>query len=472
MMILLGAVIAGAAEPDLKTLAEALAAPQVAGAVSLAGPLEVGRAKITPRPGATVYALTAAGLPCGLWVKGPAAFTYRVEDRFSQPVAQRNLKSASRLDSTMRDGALVVTAEAEEAVVWGWNLPAGEPVEAAPATAFAFSPWARERLERSLDSNPVRDMLLAHYNGRTDSRHVLLRSGKGDLVVDVDSRPHVLTEWLMRFERFGADAGGHAGRLGMVELAAQPIGRSWWEPTPRPYAMTEVGIDVAAGDGPRARVRSRVRIESGTDDIRLLALIVPENLFDEDRRLRPVELRRVTVGGTPAASVRLRSALLVALPNELPAGGSAVVETEMEGDFAMRPGKDNYWTMAGAELFPMPADGGDLAAQFEIEVEVPAPFVPLASGTTRSRGSADGKERLTSHLDGPMMTPALIAGKYWTVDAEHDGYKVLVSTYAHPKESEARRLANNFFATKQCYENWFGVPHCCPTNSQENTRRA
>lgn len=454
-----GTMAAGAAEADLAALAGALAAPQVGAPITVEGSLEVGRGTIVPAPDTPVHVLTAEGIPCGLWVNGPAKFSYRVEDRFSQPVARRNLKSASRLDFGKRDGALVVTAPLEEAVVWGWDIPTVEATETASTETPGFSRWARERLERSLDSNPVRDMLLAHFNGQTDYRHALLRSGKGDLVLDIDGRPHVRTEWLMRLDPLRADAGDYAGRLNRLELAAQPMDRNWWDPVPRPFAITEVETDVAVKKPPRARVKSRVRIESHADGLRLIALGVPAHAMGGHGDLRPVALHRVTVGGEAVPSVRLGSILLVAVGHELDRGAAVTVETEIEGAFAVRPGKDNYWTMGGGELFPFPGDNGLLAARFEVSAEVGSPYVPFASGSIGSRDSAEGKERLVSRLDGPMMTAALVAGKYRTVKAERGGYKVSVSSYAHPKKDEAERLANNFFAAKECYERWFEVPY-------------
>lgn len=266
LSVFAGTMATGAAEPELTALAKALAAPEVGARVAVEEAIEVGRGTIRPAPNASVQLLTAMGIPCGLWVNGPATFTYRVEDRFSLPVAQRNLKSASRLDFAKRDGALVITVPLEEAVVWGWGMPAALAKDAPPEETPEFSAWARKTLEKSLDGNPVRDMLLAYFNGRTNYRHALLRSRQGDdFLLDVDGRPHVRTEWLMRFDRLRANAGDFAGRLDNVELAAQPVVRNWWDPVARPFVITEVATDIVVKKPPRARVKSRVRIESLTD---------------------------------------------------------------------------------------------------------------------------------------------------------------------------------------------------------------
>ena len=94
--------LAGAAPARGGPLADRAAAidgPRVGAPIALAAPLAVGRGEIAVAPGARVHPLFAQGTPCGLLVEGPARFRYRVEDRFSVPVAERNLKRISSLAS-------------------------------------------------------------------------------------------------------------------------------------------------------------------------------------------------------------------------------------------------------------------------------------------------------------------------------------------------------------------------------------
>jgi hypothetical protein len=88
------------AEGRAATLSERAAqidGPALGGYVTLAGPLAVGRAEIAPAKGTRVRALLAGGVPCGLVFEGPAQLRYRVEDRFSAPVAERNVRRFSTL---------------------------------------------------------------------------------------------------------------------------------------------------------------------------------------------------------------------------------------------------------------------------------------------------------------------------------------------------------------------------------------
>ena len=77
---------------DFATLAERAAqidAPTRGGVITLSGPIQVGHAEIVPAKGTLVRSLMAGGVPCGLVVEGPAQLLYRVDDRFTLPVAER-----------------------------------------------------------------------------------------------------------------------------------------------------------------------------------------------------------------------------------------------------------------------------------------------------------------------------------------------------------------------------------------------
>src|SRR5918993_561931 len=107
-------VFCGAASSRGATLAERAAqidAPARGGEVTLAGPLKVGRAEIVPEPGTRVRTLMAGGVPCGLVFEGPAQLRYRVEDRFSVPVAERNVRRFSTLKTKSEGGALDISEE-------------------------------------------------------------------------------------------------------------------------------------------------------------------------------------------------------------------------------------------------------------------------------------------------------------------------------------------------------------------------
>ncbi|MEO7795588.1 MAG: M1 family aminopeptidase, partial [Thermoanaerobaculia bacterium] len=399
------------------------------------------------------------GVACGFWVKGPAAFTYRITDRFSEPVAARNLRTASSLTTTREGGVLEVALTLEEAVFWSWDLVAATPPAAGETLPVPFSPWARSILDKLLGANPARDLSLARANAGSGYVHGLLRSSKGDFALDVDPRANARNETLLELESLQAPYGDFAGRIQQRQLIGQPLGRAWWEPVEFPYSVTEVSSEIVNDRGTHVTVLSRSKVVSAHPSLRLLAFDIGEFTVDKDDRMRPVLVQRVLVDGQPAPFRFARGGLLVALPRPLAVKESVLVETVVEGEFAQRPGGDNYFTLGPGEISPYPEDGARAFAAYDIRVEVPKPFVPFASGVTVESSSSETSNRLHSNLEGGFLYPVVLAGKYQSVTEEQDGYKAVVSTYARPKEAAARRLAKNFFAARSCYENWFGVPY-------------
>ncbi len=444
---------------DPSALGAAIEQPEVVREIPLGTTLALGHGELRVRPGAKVYLLAADGVPCGFWLKGLAQFTYRVTDRYSDPVAARNLKSASSLTATREGGALQVALTLSEAVVWSWDLLAASPPAAGEQLPVAFSPWAVSVESKLFGGNPARDLLLARANGGKGYVHALLRSDKGDFLLDADPRPNARIESLVELESLPAPYGDRAGRLRQRQLVSQPLGRSWWEPVAPPFSVTEVSSEIVNDHDAHVVVTAKSKVVAKSAALRLLSFGIGEYVIDNDGRTRPVQVTRALVDGQPAPFRFFRGDLLVALPRALAVGESVLVETVVEGDFAQRPGGDNYFDLGMGQIAPAPGDGALDYSAYDIRVEVPKPFVPFASGDTVETGSTAGTNWLRSRLEGAFRYPVVLAGKYQSVTEEKDGYKAVVSTYARPKEAAARRLAKNFFVAKSCYENWFGVPY-------------
>lgn len=444
---------------DLAALGAALERPTVVREIPLGATLKVGHGELRVQAGAKVYLLAADGVPCGFWLEGPASFVYRVTDRFSEPVAARNLKSASSLVPTRDGDALEVSLSLEEAVFWSWGLLSVSPPAAGEALSRPFSTWATGVLGKTFSANPSRDLSLARANGGKGYVFALLKSDKGDFVLDSDPRPNARLESLAELESLPAPWGDRAGRLRERLLISQPLGRDWWDETEVPFAVPKVQSEIVNDHGAHVRVTAKSQVVSRRSALRLLSFGIGEYVIDNDGRTRPIEVRQVLVDGQPATFRFHRGDLLVSLPRALGASESVEVQSVVEGDFAQRPGGDNYFDLGMGQISPVPGDGALDYASYDLRVEVPKPFVPFASGETVEAGATETTQWLHSKLDGAFRYPVVLAGKYQSVTEEQNGYRAVVSTYAKPKEASARRLAKNFFAAKGCYENWFGVPY-------------
>jgi hypothetical protein len=450
----------GAPLPGLAELHRALGRPEVAGTVPAPASLRVGRAEIRPAAGSRLLVLTAAGHRCGWALDGPGTLVYRVEDRFSIPVARRNLKLVSNLKATQDGGALVLSAPLGGAAVWGWELELPED-ELRPASGVALPAWIAELLERQIGENPARDVLESAFNGDEGYRWAALRAAGDDLVLDVDPRPSVRTEGLARWRRLPPNSGPFSGRLVTETLVAQPTASAWWDPPTIAFATTATNIRAVNDEGDHLSVQTRLEVRSLRDGMRLLAFSLTRDTYDDRERKREFRVSRLTVDGQDVPYLHLDfGTLLVALPKPLAKGEGVAVEVVAAGDILIRPQGDSYWRLGNGSWYPRPQAGiGAERSSFHIDAESRAPFVPFAGGTVVAREKTATGNRVVTDLKGPMEHAFLLAGKYSSTTEEQNGRRVHVSTYATVKRSEAERVAKIVASVRGCLEKWLGVDY-------------
>jgi hypothetical protein len=434
----------------------------VGAAVALDGPIAIGRGRLVPAAG-EVRLLLAAGEPCGLLV-GRAVFSYVVEDPFSVPVAKRNLAATSAVSGAVQGGKLVLSAPVDAAAVWSWELaaaaagsaPAGEAGAAGPG------PWIGEILDRPFFAPPSSELITARRLAGPGPIYALLKAGDGVLVAVDPVVERLESVWAL--EKLGTLHGDDKGRHRAHELAAQPIGRQWWEGAAAPAIVTRASINVDNGGESTSKVTTRSHVQAARSGVGLWRVALLDRTLDVQRTQlvgTPLDVLAVSVGGRPAEFLHQSGELLVALDPPLAKGGSAEVEVVHQGALAVRPGNDSYWSLGTEPWYPQPPLNAELA-EVEIEVRVPEPFTPFASGTTVSREVKDGVAVLKTRTERPVQFPAVAAGKYHPYTEEMKGVTCTVASYAFGKEKESRKLMQNFFAVADYFGQLFGAPFPFP----------
>ena len=460
--VLAAAVVAlagtAAAAPALPELAAAIDAPRVGAAVKLDGPIALGRGTISPAAGTAVRLLTAAGEPVGLLVDGPAAFRYVVEDRFSVPVARRNVRRASALQASEEGGRLVVSQQLRQAVVWDRRLArsiAGSAAGGGEGAGGALPGWAAEILQQATFSLPSTELLWSAGSGAGESTYALLDGERKDLLLSVD--PAAAVEGLFGLGELTARTVLLSGRrIGFV-LAMQPIGRAWWDPAPQPLVAVHTELDVDNPEGRQVTVKSRTTLRAERDGVTVWRARLADQITDGERLL-PVTLGSVAVDGRPAAAVHQTGDLLVDLGRTLRKGETVVVEVVDSGPLAVRPNNDSYWSLGTWSWYPAPLLGAQLST-FEIRARVPAPFVPFATGNTVERTSEGKHNVVTARLDKPSRFPVVVAGKYHLYEEAHGGVEATVASYAFGNERASKVLAGLFFSAADVFRQFFGTPY-------------
>ena len=443
--------------------AVAMKVPDVGPRVDLGPSLDVGRARFSLGGGVRAHLMTAGGEPVGVYLSGPIAFEYRVEDRFSIPVAQRNLGEGIEAKGTMRDGALVIADRAGSVAIWGRGL--GRRAEAKVVTGeasggeasggkTAFSPRLRTLLATSLfRSAPA--MLMGDPSG--EASYALIGAKRGDLLLYVD--PQVArTESLLAITDVSRYNQVQRGMSRPINIISQPIGRQWWERqnarSPLLLEHQDIELENPSGNLVRSRSTSRVLVRDGSTSI-WAPEVSSEYYWDED--IHRVEVTEVRVDGEAADYYHDDGVLLVDLGRELKAGERFEATVEFVGGLARRPGNDSYWRPVASWRPSMGLDGE--LATFDITMKTPDPYVPFASGDTVERRQEDGFNILVSKVDELSSFPVVSAGRYHMFSDEQDGYTCNVATYVFGKEKPAKVLQGLFFSAAQIFEQFYGVPY-------------
>lgn len=448
------ATSAAASAQSLADRAAAIDAPRRGAEVALDGPLVVGHAEIAPAPGTRVYALLGANaVPCGLLVDGKAKLTYTVDDRFSVPVAERNLRRGSSLVPVVKQEVLTASEDLTGAVVWGWGLVPGSGGTAA-AAASALPSWATDLFDERRFPWASHDLIAAEANRNEGLRYALLR-GDDPMLLHVD--PAGGEENLYLLKRSNDPGTTFKQGVGPVTFAAQPIGHPWWSPVPERLVAVHEALRIENTTGETVRFTSRSRLRASSPMGAWQSELV-DRVWDENGRLKRVKVESVRVDGQPADYLHDNDELLVALGRTLADGETAEVEVVYQGDLALRPSGNSYWVLGTYPWYPRDELGGELATM-EIEVIVPEALVPFASGSEVSRTVENGKRRLVTRLDKPMQFAVVAAGKWKVISETRNGITCRVATYALLNEQAARKLIDKFFSSLPTFEAIFDEPY-------------
>ncbi|MEA2561859.1 MAG: hypothetical protein QOH06_3363 [Acidobacteriota bacterium] len=444
------------------TLAERAAqidAPVRGGEVTLAGPLQIGRAEIVPEPGTRVHTLMAGGIggvPCGLVLEGPAQLRYRVEDRFSIPVAERNVRRFSTLVTKRLDKgteALEISTRLDGAVVWGRGL--GEASQASQEKAAGLPDWAAKLLAGRRFPAPSHDLLAAEANGVEGARYALMRGELVDLLLRVD--PRAGEENLYRVAK-GVER-GNTFREGLWDtaLVSQPIGRAWWDRPPAELVAEHERLAVENPRGELVRIVSLSRLRARRAGISLWRADLLDRLVDVDGP-HPITVRSVRVDGKDADFLHRDDELLVPLGRALADKEAVEVEVAYDGDLAQRPDGRTYWVLDTHPWYPRQGLEGELAT-LEISVDVPESSTPFASGPEVSRTEEGGRRKLVTRIDEPTQAAVVAAGKFSAIEEARDGVTCRAAASVITEEGSARKLLRRFFDARAFYEQLFQEPY-------------
>ncbi len=397
----------------------------------------------------------------GLFFEGSGALEYQSADPVEFPLVLFNARKATGLTAEKLERSVVIRDTFTRAL---W-LAAGQPLPALAglqggAILGAALESQREKFGRAVGS-PASHRFALQLLDAPSAPLVLARveGGKEDLEYVFDAG-ETRSERLSALRSSGSNDREMNKLLFRTALSRQPVARGRRDPLRPRFLLTDVSWEVTASDGKDAKIS-------------VTETLVPQERrqtvfrFDLDNTTytvvgagvlqpRTYRVRSVTDESGKALSFDHRhDEILVALTAPAEPDRPVKIRFEIEGDFLVRPGGDNFWLLGVESWFPQP-DLGEQYYTVHSVVKVPRPFVPFASGKTVSRRTEGDLNVLETRVEQPVQFAVVLAGKYDYEEQTKNGVTVRVATYALKNSRAMKQLADLAFSIIEYYEQFLG----------------
>lgn len=397
----------------------------------------------------------------GVFFQGSGALEYRSEEPIEFPTVLFNVKKGTGLAVEKTDKSVVLRDSFERVLFLSAgrplpDLPSGSSASLEPAFAKVRDVYRRAQVapfshffaHQAIDA-PDTAAVVAYVDGGKDRLAYAWDA--------LDSR----SETLVQLDT--SSASGERGKLLYpVVLSDQPIGRDRRDPVMPLYFLTDVDLTLSASAGKDASLSVVETVVPQGQKQRIFRFGLRNTIYvpvgSGGSEARSYHVRKVTdEAGHALAWDHRFSEIAVEMAAPVEAGASAKIRFEIEGDFLVRPGGDNFWELGlgGGDWFPQP----DLNGQFftwHATVRVKKPFMPFASGATVARRTEGDDNVVETRTDKPVQFPAVLAGKYEVREETREGLTIRVATYAMRNERAMKQLADLAFGIIAHYQNFLG----------------
>jgi hypothetical protein len=397
----------------------------------------------------------------GVFFEGSGALEYQTVDPIEFPLTSFNVRKATSLSARMGDRSLTIK-DGFSQVLWlaaGQPLPKLPEARSGPPLRAAFDKQ-QEKFRRAM-GRPVSHLFALQELDAPSSPLVIvhLDGGAADLEYFFDGGLDS-SEGILALRKSDSRDAEIKKLLFRTILSDQPIGRDRRDPLPPRFVLTDVDWEVTASEGRGAKIS-------------VVETLVPQGRrqglfrFDLYSRTYAVvgagvleprifHVRSVTDGSGRALLFDHRNdELLVELAAPAEPDRPVKVRFEIEGDFLVRPGGDNFWMLGVEPWFPQPEMGEQYYTVHSV-VRVPKPFVPFASGKTVSRRTEGDLNVLETRLEKPVQVAVVLAGKYDYEEQTKNGVTIRVATYAMKNTRAMRQLADLAASIIAYYEEFLG----------------
>jgi hypothetical protein len=381
----------------------------------------------------------------GLFFEGEGSMEYLSVDPVEAPLVLFDTRKGSGLKAEKTDGGVVVRDRFRRLLWLAQGVPVPE-IAGAPAAPLADSfRKEREKFGRLHAAPLSHDFALQRLNAPSAPLvWAEMDGGKEDLVYELDRVDHP-SEALLLLHSSESHDPELRKFLWPVALSHQPVDRDARDPARPRFLLTAVDVDLSASAGNDAAMtvtETLVPVGGPLNALRLDLVGVWYAQSGANLGSRAERVRRVTdEAGRSLAFDHRNDEIVVQLAEAGAPDRPVRLRFEIEGDFLIRPGGDNYWELGVSSWFPQPYLC-EQAYTFHAVVRVPPPFVPFASGATLRRETEGGKNIVETRVDHPIQCAVVLAGKYELHEDVREGVTIRVATYALENERSMKQLTN------------------------------
>jgi hypothetical protein len=397
----------------------------------------------------------------GVFFQGNGTLEYQSADPVEFPLTLFNVRKATSLTAEKLEKSVAIR-DTFTRVLWltsGRPLPSLAGLQGGAILGAALE-TQREKFGRAVGSPASHRFALQRLDAPSAPLVIArVEGGKEDL-------EYVFDGGETSFERLSALRSSDSNDREMKKLlfrtvlSRQPIGRDRRDPLPPRFLLTDVAWEVTASDGKEAKIsvvetlvpQGRRQSAFRFDLYNTTYTVVGAGVLQP----RTFRVNGVTDEKGKALSFDHRhNEIIVELAAPAEPDRPVKVRFEIEGDFLVRPGGDNFWMLGVEPWFPQPEMGEQYYTLHSV-VKVPKPFVPFASGKTVSRRTEGDLNVLETRLEQPVQFAVVLAGKYDYEEQTKNGVTVRVATYAIKNTRAMKQLADLAFSIIEYYEHFLG----------------
>ena len=392
----------------------------------------------------------------GLFFTGQGTYEYVSNDPAEAAVVRQNVKRATDLTASERDGAIVVGDSFTELL---YISPKGKLPEL-PTTGTISVDDKFRQFKEYFAKDTGAPLVHLYAIKKLDAPNgaltmAQLRGGKESAIYTFDD----VLRHSESLEKLGQPYTINRvakGRLYRSSLSEQLINRTWKEYSVQNFFLADVDVDVTASDKRDVKyTMSQTVVPQGA----------PRRVFRFDF------FNKAVVGLNDERTFNLRSLkdptgkdveydhrndqLIVATPAHVPANVAAKWTLEVDGDFLVRPQGDNFWSLGVFSWFPQP-ELGEQYYTFHSTMRVKKPFIGISPGQTIRRVEEGEYNVVETKIDKPVQFASLFGGRYYYGETERDGLTVRVLSYGKNDQLAFKKLANLAHQIIDYYEVFLG----------------